>query len=494
MHKVAQFILIIGAIAALSACQRERPASIPPSAPTVAVNVTPPPTAIPAAATSITGAALLTPTVVVTATATVTPTVALEAVAQQALRIRGGPGLEYPIVGDLAATGRVTVIGRSADGAWLQIECPPGVASDPCWIIGDPAYWQFDEVAAVLPTAPAPPVPAPSPTATPPPCVVSPPAGWTVYTIVSGDTLSGLAGRFGVSVAQLQSVNCLPSDAIKAGGSLWAPGGGASGVATSAPGSSSPGTVLSMGAVSSIMFKDPGRTSAGCWTNDFVSDDPSQDLTIDSSGEADFDFKDTFIVTDWVCVFVSNRDPNRSVDVRMIRPGHPDLVLSAPQNDENAWSFLLTPGSALLPEETSAVWTVIASQPATDGDAGSERKADPVEITVARATGPLIRVVTPSVAVGGKVEAVSAGFPPNSRTALYLYRLDVPSKEWRLVLERALPDLVSDANGEATYGVTARPQDAGGCFLLHTGKEDLGGASNIDARVFAVGVSPKACQ
>ncbi len=498
MRKPIQLILILSFFAVLSACQRDRPASTPPPAPAVDATLTPVAEATlavaPSATMPMTVTAPLSPATAITTTATVTPTAALEAVALQALRIRGGPGLEYPIVGDLAETGRVVVIGRSADGVWLQIECPPGVASQPCWIIGDPDFWQFDEVAAALPTAPAPPVPAPSPTPTAPPCVISPPAGWVAYTVMGGDTLSDLAGRFGASVVQLQRVNCLNSDVIGTGGSLWVPGGAAApaGASTSmgAPesGSSAPDTtLLSQAAVSSIVFKEPARISADCWNNEFTSEDPSQDLTIDISGEIDFDFREAFVVTDWVCVFVNNRDPNQPVDVRLIRPRQPDLQLNEPSETSNAWSFLLTPGTALLPGETSATWTVLASEQAG-------RDADPRQITVSRARSPLLRVTTRSVAAGGKVEAAAAGFAPNGRTPLYLYRLHTMGDQQRWQLERALPDLVSDASGEATYAVTMRLQDAGSCFLLHTGEADPNGASKVDPRVFAVGISPKDCQ
>jgi hypothetical protein len=106
----------------------------------------------------------------------------------------------------------------------------------------------------------------------------------------------------------------------------------------------------------------------------------------------------------------------------------------------------------------------------------------------------LLRVTTRSVAAGGKVEAAAAGYAPNGRTPLYLYRLRTTGNQQLWQLERALPDLVSDASGEATYSVTMRLQDAGSCFLLHTGEADPNGASKVDPRVFAVGVSPKDCQ
>jgi LysM repeat protein len=55
-------------------------------------------------------------------------------------------------------------------------------------------------------------------------CVVSQPAGWTTYTVQSGDTLSGIAQRGGSSVAELALANCI-TDArfIVVGATLFVP-------------------------------------------------------------------------------------------------------------------------------------------------------------------------------------------------------------------------------------------------------------------------------
>jgi LysM repeat protein len=49
------------------------------------------------------------------------------------------------------------------------------------------------------------------------------PATWVAYTIQKGDTLSSLAVRLGVSIAQLKRANCLVGDTIYAGATLWVP-------------------------------------------------------------------------------------------------------------------------------------------------------------------------------------------------------------------------------------------------------------------------------
>ena len=65
-----------------------------------------------------------------------------------------------------------------------------------------------------------------SPTLTPGPetCVVSPPPGWELYTIQSGDNISNLAFERGESAQRVIGVNCLESSAvISIGQSLWLP-------------------------------------------------------------------------------------------------------------------------------------------------------------------------------------------------------------------------------------------------------------------------------
>lgn len=58
--------------------------------------------------------------------------------------------------------------------------------------------------------------------------------GWGLYTIRQGDTLSAIADRYGTTVAKLVKVNRLPGngDLILAGRTLQVPGGGQSGAAT----------------------------------------------------------------------------------------------------------------------------------------------------------------------------------------------------------------------------------------------------------------------
>jgi LysM repeat protein len=51
----------------------------------------------------------------------------------------------------------------------------------------------------------------------------SPPAGWVLYTVQPGDTLYHIGLAHGVTVAQLQSANCLASTTIRSGQTLYVP-------------------------------------------------------------------------------------------------------------------------------------------------------------------------------------------------------------------------------------------------------------------------------
>jgi LysM repeat protein len=63
--------------------------------------------------------------------------------------------------------------------------------------------------------------PTRSATRTPEPC--GPPRGWVRYTVQPQDNLYRLSQAFGVSVAQLQSANCLAGTLIRAGTRLYVP-------------------------------------------------------------------------------------------------------------------------------------------------------------------------------------------------------------------------------------------------------------------------------
>ncbi|NOX62841.1 MAG: SH3 domain-containing protein [Chloroflexi bacterium] len=149
---------------------------LPPTAtPTLA-----PPTATPMPATATftvqptTAAASLTPT---SAAATATPTLAPTATPEPAviastdMNVRGGPGVEHPVIASLTAGEKAPITGRNQASTWWQILLPDG---DSGWVFGKLVATEGDasgvSVPANIPTPPPTPTPAPAaPTATPVP-------------------------------------------------------------------------------------------------------------------------------------------------------------------------------------------------------------------------------------------------------------------------------------------------------------------------------------
>lgn len=80
------------------------------------------------------------------------------------LNVRTGPGTQYPSVGALRAGSRATITGRSPDGHWWKIECPPGAGSE-CWSSAGSQYSSAENAAGVT-VAAVPPAPTHAATAT----------------------------------------------------------------------------------------------------------------------------------------------------------------------------------------------------------------------------------------------------------------------------------------------------------------------------------------
>ncbi|MFQ5614391.1 MAG: SH3 domain-containing protein [Anaerolineae bacterium] len=73
------------------------------------------------------------------------------------LNIRSGPGLAYPVIGELRAGDIVDVLGIDRGGGWYQIELPGG--EGPGWISAGSRYSRLLDESITPPTVAAPPLP-----------------------------------------------------------------------------------------------------------------------------------------------------------------------------------------------------------------------------------------------------------------------------------------------------------------------------------------------
>jgi uncharacterized protein YraI len=197
----AALLLLAGALAPLPAAAQADPTATPSPAVAVTATVTATPaeeatvaptnTATPAAtatATSTptaaaTAAATMTATPAVTATSaatatpaatgTLTSTAGGEAALGTAtvrtssgvrLRVRSGPGSDYPIVARLSNGQKVTLLGRNAAGNWLLVALP-GQTGPYGWVSA--SYLTTSAQIAELPVSSVAPAPAPTATAAP---------------------------------------------------------------------------------------------------------------------------------------------------------------------------------------------------------------------------------------------------------------------------------------------------------------------------------------
>jgi uncharacterized protein YgiM (DUF1202 family) len=123
----------------------DTPSPVPPTD-------TPAPTATPIPPTPPPLGVGSTPVVVVAPSAVVTT----EGVV---LNVRGGPGTDYALVGGLQPGTELTLLARSADGAWFQIAFPAD-SDGRGWVIGE--FLEIQGATDQLPVAEAPSAPAPT--------------------------------------------------------------------------------------------------------------------------------------------------------------------------------------------------------------------------------------------------------------------------------------------------------------------------------------------
>jgi hypothetical protein len=114
---------------ALTLSPLERLASAQPPFGTPSVTASPSPTVTPTPVTAP-------PQPTAVATATPTPGVAVvKPGPAQGLNVRAGPGTDYPVLATLRAGSRLTLVGRNAEGQWVQVCCVAG--DKPGWVLAE---------------------------------------------------------------------------------------------------------------------------------------------------------------------------------------------------------------------------------------------------------------------------------------------------------------------------------------------------------------------
>lgn len=133
----------------------------------------------------------------------------------------GPPARRWAVGGALALVGVAAVAGgvtgalgslpgtSSPGGAATESETPSTAAS--VERVGDTPSPLPASADASLEATPVPATPPPSPVATPPPAATEAPPAQQTYVVQPGDTLNGIAVRFGTTVAALQRANGLGS-------------------------------------------------------------------------------------------------------------------------------------------------------------------------------------------------------------------------------------------------------------------------------------------
>lgn len=399
-------VFLFLASALMIACDNREPVGVPPAAtPSAATTGTATATAV--AAAIVSPSASPTATVELTATVTVTATLPPEVTVLDVVNIRSGPSTDYPIVGYIAA-GSWLVIGRSANGLWWRIQCPERTASNECWITASEEAVAAGNATAA-PVAAAPPLPTATLAPTAIPCVVSAGPGWATYQVVGGDTLSSIAARFGGSVGQIMAANCLTSDAIAAGSSLWVPASGgtvamAGSVPPTSPQPTSQTPRVPDGIAPALPFENPNL--GVCPEVSFT--DTTALLTVVVAPQASTEAE----ILDTVCLYVRGfsagapptvtvKDPEgRDVDFR--------LELIEPEEADGEWYGIISFVSHFAAGEFHAAAQLDPTQIPT-----------PLVITAVPPSMPRLRTRATTVARGEPVIADLAGFSPLQPFFLY---------------------------------------------------------------------------
>ncbi len=164
-------------------------------------------------------------------TATPAPATPAPATPVQAAAATWTPaGAATPPTPVLSATPLVTATGCAVPAGWVRYTVGEGdtlsrleVASGASVSALMQANCLADSTIYLGQTLWLPVAPPPTATQSPEPTRCAAPAGWVVWVVQPGDTLSTLAAGVGASVESIRQANCLPDDTIYAGRGLWLP-------------------------------------------------------------------------------------------------------------------------------------------------------------------------------------------------------------------------------------------------------------------------------
>jgi hypothetical protein len=179
--------------------ETETPAPVAPNTPTPTQTPAPPPLATPTAIPTATPAPTPAPSSPTPSPPTLTVNVPV-------LNVRAGPGVAYPITGELLQGDQVEITGQAvgADGPWWQIRLDP-LPEGRGWVSANPAFSAVQNtgdvpavVAPPLPTPPPPAAPSPTASAIPTAPALRAPEGKTLL-IVSNRSLTNQPARLTLS-------------------------------------------------------------------------------------------------------------------------------------------------------------------------------------------------------------------------------------------------------------------------------------------------------
>jgi hypothetical protein len=81
------------------------------------------------------------------------------------MNIRGGPGTNYPIIGEASSGDAATVTGRNPNNTWFEIEYPPG-SGNTGWVFAELVEISGNPASVAIAQLPAPPPATPTETPT----------------------------------------------------------------------------------------------------------------------------------------------------------------------------------------------------------------------------------------------------------------------------------------------------------------------------------------